>query len=242
MTMTSAAFWEMVDDTRLQTEYSVDDKVIGIRHMPVQALQTIFLQYRYFTQYYGGDLGLLIFKVRDGKFKSLIAEIAYEELGSGDPERAHTKLLDRFLMDIGVHRATLDTSLDPHNALLLEEARTLILSNPPAYAIGLRGMGGECLCQIYLTAVYKQLVNNPFIQAHKDNIDFTFWDIHTGEVDIEHRRKVRAAIDELISAEPDSVAHVAAGYIKAKHTWDSFWDNSHMLSRADRQLPLQHFA
>ncbi len=230
MQMNDAEFWEMVDDTRLQTEYNVDRQVISLQNLSLETLQNIFLQYRYFTKYYSGDLGLLIFKVPDGKFKSLMAEILYEELGNGDPTRAHTQLLDHFLLGIGVHGDRLENSLEPENALLLEEARRLMLANPPAYAIGLRGMGGECLCQIYLTAVYKSLLKNPLILELKDAIDWTFWEIHTGEVDIEHRTKVRAAINEIIGTDPDSIEYIAAGYLKAKNAWDSFWANSHRLT------------
>lgn len=234
MRMNSTEFWEMVDDTRLQTEYTVDHLVISLQSASLEALQNIFLQYRYFTKYYSGDLGLLIFKAPDGKFKSLMAEILYEELGNGDPVRAHTKLLDNFLLGIGVNGEDLENSLESENALLLEEARQLMLANPPAYAIGLRGMGGECLCQIYLTAVFKQLLKNPVILKIKNNIDWTFWEIHTGEVDIEHRQKVRAAINEIVDTDPSSVEQIAAGYTKAKHAWDSFWANSHRLTHSHK--------
>ncbi len=231
MVISSAEFWDMVDDTRLQTEYNIDEKVQSIRSADPGKLRRIFLQYRHFTKYYGSDLGLLIFKLSLGRLKSLVAEITAEELGNGDPERAHTRLLDHFLLDIGVDENELENSITPENLALLEELRSLMLSQPPSYAIGLRGMGGECLCQIYLTAVYRQLVENPYIREHRHAIDWTFWDIHVGEVDIEHRRMVRAAIDEVIRADPASIEPLAAGYLKAKHTWDSFWTNSHVPAR-----------
>ncbi len=234
MRMNNAEFWEMADDTRLQTEYTVNQHVLSLQSASLEALRYIFLQYRYFTKYYSGDLGLLIFKVPDGKFKSLMAEILYEELGNGDPARAHTKLLDHFLLDIGINNDDLENSLEPENALLLEEARQLMLKHPPPYAMGLRGMGGECLCQIYLTAVYKSLLKNPFILEIKDIIDWTFWEIHTGEVDIEHRQKVRAAINEIIGTDPGSIEYIAAGYLKAKNAWDSFWTNSHRLTTSPK--------
>ncbi len=145
-------FWKMADYDRLQHEYMVDAKVRYIGEAPLDSLQNIFLQYRYFTQYYGSDLGLLIYKVPYGKFKSLICDIANSELGSGEQGKSHLQLWDNFLVSIGVDKRRLENSINNKNRILLDELRNRMIQSPATYAIGLRGMGGECLCQVYLTA------------------------------------------------------------------------------------------
>ena len=94
-------------------------------------------------------------------------------------------------------------------------------------------MGGECLCQIYLTAMYKFITQNPYLQANQGAIDWEFWRIHIGEEDIHHRHQVRQAINEIVEQDPTCIANLAAGYQTAKSNWDSFWDNSYQLSGVD---------
>ena len=56
----------------------------------------------------------------------------------------------------------------------------------PAYGVGLRGMGGECVCQ-YLSRFYEHLMKNRYIQERKQQIDWRFWDLHVGEHNIDAR-------------------------------------------------------
>jgi hypothetical protein len=220
-------FWKMADYDRLQCEYMVDARVRYVAAAPLDALQNIFLQYRYFTQAYGSDLGLLIYKVPYGKFKSLICDIANAELGSGDPGKSHLQLWDNFLLSINVDKNRLENSINSKNRILLDTLRDRMIQSPSTYAIGLRGMGGECLCQVYLTAVYNHLRLNPYIRSNQDNIDWEFWDIHTGEVDVKHRLLVRDAINDLVAQEPTSVMALAEGYQHAKKIWEHFWENAY---------------
>lgn len=220
-------FWKIAEYEQMQAEYTVQDKVQYLKGASIEQLKSVFIQYRYFTKYYGSDLGLLIFKVPYGNFKSLISEIAAEELGNGKADLSHIRLWDNFLVSLGVDEAVLETSINPKNALLLEELRQLMQTASPAYAIGLRGMGGECLCQIYLTAVYENLKQNPLIKERKADIDWSFWDIHAGDADKEHRLLVKASISEIVESDPASINDLAAGYLRAKEIWDSFWDNAY---------------
>ena len=220
-------FWKIAEYEQMQAEYTVQDKVQYLQSASLEQLRKVFIQYRYFTKYYGSDLGLLIFKVPYGNFKSLISEIAAEELGNGKADQSHIRLWDNFLVSLGVPESELETSINLGNAALLEELRELMHTASPAYAIGLRGMGGECLCQIYLTAVYENLIQNPLIEANKANIDWSFWDIHTGEADKEHRILVKASISEIVESDPASINELVAGYLKAKEIWDSFWENAY---------------
>jgi len=237
---TISEFWKIAEYEQMQAEYTVQDKVQYLQTASLEQLKAIFIQYRYFTKYYGSDLGLLIYKVPYGNFKSLISEIAAEELGNGKAGQSHIQLWDNFLLSIGVEEEALENSINPENAELLEELRQRLHTASPAYAIGLRGMGGECLCQIYLAAVFENFKQNPEIRQRQNKIDWSFWDIHAGEADIEHRLLVKAAISEIVETDPGSVNDLAAGYLRAKEIWDLFWENAYEGGRM--HAPIQQAA
>lgn len=218
-------FWTMADETRLETEYLSDEKLHYLQGASLETLQQICLQYRYFTKEFPDNLGILVAKLPYGKLKSLMAEILAEELGEGDAARTHLKLWDDFLISIGMSEDVFEKSINPDNIALLKEIQQLNVNQSAAYAIGLCGMGGECLCQIYLSNMHKNLIKNPYIEKNKKNIDWEFWQFHVGEADIIHRQMVRQAINEMVDAEPSCVEDLASGYQKAKQNWDRFWSN-----------------
>ena len=230
------AFWNIADETRLETEYKVDKKLKFLQHASHEALQDICLQYRYFTKDFPDNLAVLLAKTPQGNFKSLIGEIISEELGEGNPACSHLRLYDNFLVSIGIPENSLEKSLYPENATLLNEIRQLTFRQSQAYGIGLVGMGGECLCQIYLSNMYDNLIKNPYIQQHKNSINWEFWNFHIGEADILHRQKVRQAINEIVQVDPSSVEDLASGYLKAKHNWDTFWANNYELAMNARAV------
>lgn len=224
--ITIADFWAMADEARLETEYRADQNLQFLSQVTPQALKEICLQYRFFTQDFPSNLGLLISKMPKGTFKTLLGEILHEELGSGHPEAAHIELYDGFLVSLGINNQALDNSIHPENAVILSEITGLVQSMPATYGVGLVGMGGECLCQIYLATMYEYLMANPYIQASKDQLNWTFWDFHVGEADIIHRQKVRQAINDLVESQPGSLPYLVNGYQTAKANWDRFWQHS----------------
>jgi hypothetical protein len=186
----------------------------------------VLVQYRVFTIYYINDLALLIHRLPFGKLRSLLAEFLNDELGNADAALAHPQLYDQFLVSIGTAPSSLEEgrAYEP-NLKLLQEISCLMATASPARGVGLRGLGGECLCQLYLEAMHSYFSKNPEIVAIKDRIDWRFWDIHTGEVDISHRLRLRAAIDEEIARSPDLEADIRLGYETSKHAWEEFWSN-----------------
>ncbi len=217
-------FWEITDTAKLEAEYDADHKLGYLETASVDVLINIFHEYRFFIKYFISDLGLLMFKAPFGKFKCMIAEIAVDELGSA-PDKTHLTLWDNFLVSMGDNPATIEESNYPENIELMEGLRTSMLEKSFFYGVGLRGMGAECLCQIYLSSAYKRLLKNPNIQAMKEQIDWTFWDIHTGEEDIEHGEMVRQAIDEMLAVDESGLKPLAEGYFRAKDNWEEFWGN-----------------
>lgn len=237
--MTLEEFWQVADDTRLETEYLTDQKLQYLQSASLDVLQQICLQYRYFVRDYPNNLSILISKADYGDFKSLMAQIMAEELGNGRFKKTHLQLWDNFLTSIGIEPQILSDSLHPENFNLLAELKQLTLDKPIGYVIGLCGMGGECLCQIYLTAMYKYITLNPYIQSNKETIDWEFWNIHIGEEDIRHRVMVKNAINEIIQAEPSHLPDLAAGYQKAKSNWDDFWGNNYKLAERVKLTAVQ---
>jgi len=217
-------FWEITDTAKLEAEYDADQKLSYLETASVDVLINIFHEYRFFIKYFISDLGLLMFKAPFGKFKCMIAEIAMDELGDA-PEKTHLTLWDNFLVSLGDNPDTLEESNYPANIELMEGLRQHMLDKSFFYGVGLRGMGAECLCQVYLSSAYKRLLKNPNIQAMKDQIDWVFWDIHTGEEDIEHGEMVRAAIDEMLAVDESGLRPLAEGYFHAKANWEEFWGN-----------------
>ncbi|MDY7226970.1 iron-containing redox enzyme family protein [Hyalangium rubrum] len=218
-------FWRMADNARNQTEYLADSKLQYLQYAPLDVLKRIFVQYRYFTIFYISDLALLVYRLPFGKLRSLLADFLNDELGNGNHDQAHQQIYDDFLVSLGIPQEELQANANRTNLQILREISDLVMTEYPWYAVGLRGMGGECLCQVYLAAMHAHFTKNPAIQAMKDRLDWKFWDIHTGEVDIEHRELMRAALMEAVDEDPAVLEDLVGGYRKSKGVFDQFWDN-----------------
>ena len=80
---------------------------------------------------------------------------------------------------------------------------------------------------------------NPSIQAIKERVAWTFWDIHTGAVDIAHREKLKQAIGEFVRKRPGELCELVNGYKDAKWLFDRFWENIYAEHFSDaRPIPL----
>ena len=223
------AFWARAALSKLEAKFAVAREMDALPHLSIQALRAIALQYRYFTQAFVTDLAFLVARCPEGRLRSLLGQLVDEELGRGDPEQAHLRLYDRFLDSIGAiepgaSAGELSTRVHPRVRELLAGLRDRTLHSSTFYAIGMRGMGGECVCGVYFSVMYVHLRKHPFIIENESNIDWRFWDIHAGHADAEHNQLVRAAVAELLHGEhPDAVNEVAAGFDYGTATWDGFW-------------------
>ncbi|WP_428267389.1 iron-containing redox enzyme family protein [Haliangium sp.] len=218
-------FWRLADTAKTQTEYLANERLHRLADAPFDVLQKILIQYRYFTIFYITDLALLVAKLPFGELRSLLADFLNDELGNGDHDAAHERLYDNFLMSLGLDAQELDRDPNRANLRLLDTLQQRVTSEGPAYAVGLRGMGGECLCQIYLAAMHEHFSKNPAIRERAKDLDWVFWDIHTGEVDIAHREKLKAALHEYVLENPDELPELVRGYVDAKSIFEQFWEN-----------------
>jgi len=217
-------FWRFADEAKDATRALAARKMAVLPRLPVDALRVVCTQYRFFTIDYIRDLALLIARLPFGGLRSLLSAILAEELGEGDARRAHPIVYDRFLASIGVAREQRERPL-PANRAILDELSAELLARGPAFGIGLRGMGGECLCQTYLTVLHEHLLEHPYIQARTDAIDWEFWTIHTGEVDIVHGELTRRAVDDYLVEQPDALPELAQGYERSIGAWNLFWQH-----------------
>lgn len=227
---TIESFWKMADTERMVAEYQVDQDLEFLSTASPEQLRRIFVQYRFFTLYYITDLALLVSRLPFGSLRSSLGLFLAEELGNGDPKDSHPRLYDDFLKTMGVPEELFQTP-DPRNKATLDQIQKEVMNESCAYAIGLRGMGGECLCQIYLSVMFNRFTMNPYFQEHKDKLALKFWDIHTGDEDIHHREQTRKAIDEYLRKNPESIQDLAAGYYRSKTAWDVFWKNIFLEAR-----------
>ncbi|HEX7836506.1 MAG TPA: iron-containing redox enzyme family protein [Kofleriaceae bacterium] len=222
------AFWARAELSKLEARFAVAREMDVLPRLPIDALRDIVLQYRYFTQAFVTDLAVLVVRCPEGRLRSLLGQLVDEELGCGDPEAAHLRLYDRFLESIGAVEGAgagdLRARVHPRVPELLAELRDRTVHRSVFYALGLRGLGGECVCGVYFSVMHVHLRRHPFIVENESSIDWRFWDIHAGHADLEHNKLVRAAVAELLDGEhPDAVNEVAAGYDHGTATWDEFW-------------------
>jgi hypothetical protein len=223
------AFWARAELSKLEARFAISREMDELPRLSIQALRAITLQYRYFTQLFVTDLARLVVRCPEGRMRSLLGQLVNEELGCGDPEQAHLRLYDRFLQSIGaIEQGTTADQLreraHPKVRELLAELSRRTTNRSTFYAIGMRGMGGECVCGVYFSVMHTHLRKHPFIVEHDSRIDWTFWDIHAGHADVEHNQLVRAAVAELLDGEhPEAVAEVAAGFDYGTAAWDEFW-------------------
>ena len=226
--VSAADFWTFADGVQDETLTEARRIFSYLAVADRDTLQRILLQYRFFTVYYIPDLAFIIARLQDGAMRSFLADILNDELGNGDPEKAHPNLYDRFLETIGVDLESIDSLALESNIRLLDDARQRLVSDvySTEYAIGLRGMGGECVCQVYIAELFECLSKNKFIKDNKAAIDWTFWDLHVGEHDIEHREETRRLIDqEIVRKGGKGLERLGAGYDFSISSWNRFWTN-----------------
>jgi extradiol dioxygenase family protein len=234
-------FWALADKLQEQTVEHAKDMFYFVETASPKQLFSLLVQYRFFTVYYISDIALLVARLHPGKMRSFLAEILFDELGNGDSTQAHPQLYDNFLDSLAIDHGPFEEMALADNVGLLERARSSLVepSIGAAYGIGLRGMGGECVCQIYLARLYEHLILNPYIRARADKIDWKFWELHVGEHDIAHRETLRKLItDEVEVMNSGAVTALEAGYRDSMNGWSAFWKNIHEEATRPDGLPL----
>ncbi len=226
-----ALFWQNVDQAQDDTVKKAVDLFKLVETATPEQLFFILNQYRYFTVYYISDIAILVSRLNEGKMRSFLADILYDELGCGNHLLAHPYLYDAFLKSLDIPHHGIDNFALKENIQLLNNARNKLIDpkNSAVYGLGLRGMGGECVCQIYLTHLYEHVIKNKYIQERKHQIDWRFWELHIGEHDIAHRENLRKLIGEsIVGMHANSVKDLQTGYNDSMSAWADFWTHIQM--------------
>lgn len=223
------AFWSRAAASKRDAATALRREMAVVGQLPLEAVRAIALQYRYFARAFTTDLALLVARCPDSRFRSLLGQLVAEELGQGDPEVAHARLYDCFLESIGAiaPRASLEelgAAAHPTVATLLAQLNERTAHRSPLYAVGMRGLGGECVCGVHLSTLHDQLRGHPELRERAD-IDWRFWDVRRCHVDLEHGARVRDAIAELLATlgNAEAVGELAAGHDFGAAMWTALW-------------------
>lgn len=220
-TITRQDFWTIIDQDKMIKDLSNDEKINIFKHLDLETLARILHQYRFIVDHHANHLAILISLMSQSPVKSFFGEILYEEIGNGEFEKSHLRLFDNFLQSLPKYNS--NQQINPQVEKLLEDYHSHIFSHNLNYGIGLAGLGTECICQMYLTALFEQLKQNPKIKAIDNKIDWEFWLIHVGEVDINHRTKMRNMISKLVENKENDSKDIVQGYFKSVRFWDELF-------------------
>lgn len=220
-TITDNNFWRIIDEDKMMKDLSNDEKINTFKHLDLETLGQILHQYRFIVDSHANHLAILISLMTQSPLKSFFGEILYEETGNGKFEKSHLKLFDNFLQSLPYYN--FKQQIDPRIEKLLEDYHSHLFHNSINYGIGLGGLGTECICQMYLTALFKQLKQNPKIKAIDNEIDWEFWLIHVGDVDINHRIKMRQMISKFVDNKENDSQDILQGYFKSVKFWDELF-------------------
>lgn len=216
--------FDFFNEENLKRRYAIDPLLSSLAHLPVENVRQILFHYRFFTHHYISDLALLISKMPFGRLRTLLAEFLSAELGGQDEKASHPALYDSFLIDLGCN----EQSLNKRNNWVcepLEQISHRVLHENWAVGVGLRGLGGECLCQVYLETAYGFLSQNP--QIDLTQMDCRFWEIHAGKIDTDHRIATLDALQETVLQDSRLLKPITDAYLTANIAWEDFWQRSY---------------
>ena len=217
----SDSFWAAVAAQRRRSAQQADERFRALSDCAEETLRDVWRQYRRFTQCYIDDLAVLVSRTPSGALRTLLGEILFDELGRGDAANDHVTLYDRFLHTAGAGAVT---DVPEATARVLAGLRHATSSRPIEFAIGVRGLGGECECSMYLATMHRHFRAHPAVRERERAIDWTFWDVHLGELDSEHLRRLHASVAQIVDLSPEGSRLIAQGFEYAHSCWTLFWD------------------
>ncbi|MDJ0510798.1 MAG: iron-containing redox enzyme family protein [Crocosphaera sp.] len=220
--MNISGFYDLVSTEKLQKIVSSDPNFQLISKLDLLSLQKILYQYRFIVQDHAKHLEIIVSRLPSGEIKELLEEIYLEEIGNHDFQKSHFYLYNSFLKSLGC--TDFSCSVFSHLSYNLVQYDKAIQNNSISYAVGLGGMGTECICQFYLTELNRQLRANPAIRKIQDHVDWEFMDLHVGDVDISHRIRIRKTIIQfLVDQGGNSLYEISEGYKFSLSFWSQLF-------------------
>ncbi|MGD1712297.1 iron-containing redox enzyme family protein [Dapis sp. BLCC M172] len=221
-----SSFWQAIDTSKFSGNPAEDSRLQSLRNISIPELVKVLEQYSYVTKIHVQSLNYVCNVVSPGKLKVLLDEIHFEEAGDGNPEDSHYNLLKLFLFGLNEQfgGTMLTNKINPQVDALIAKYDADLKSHPAHVAIGMAGMGTECICGPILEEIWAQ------VQARKDledilpQLNLEFWDIHTGEIDHSHALRMRNAIDGEVGESEESAEQILQGYELSVKFWDDLLD------------------
>ncbi len=236
-------FWDQTDEATVAEEIYAQDSLRRLADCCKEEMLLLFRHYRLFTIRHIDDLCWVLARLPFSEFKAFVSKVLFEEFGMETEQgylNNHVHLLDAFMVSLGADQSFCE---DPElelksNMDLLDELTCRVKENSIAYAIGLRGMGTECLCRVYLTTIFNITEKNPYFIKNKPHLDLRFEQLHLGSVEAEHRIQMRERIADIIRKEPSLLPELKAGYEYARCSFHKFFEN--IYSQIDKELFPNH--
>ena len=216
------SFWQAIDTSKFSGNPALDPRLQSLRNISLPKLVKVLEQYSYVTRIHAKSLNYVCNVINPGKLKVLLDEIFFEETGDGNPDDSHYNLLKKFLFGLNESfgGTMLTNTINPRVEALIAKYDRDLKSHPAHVAIGMAGMGTECICGPILEEIWAQIQGRKDLEDVLPQLNLEFWHIHTGEIDHSHALRMRNAIDGEVRDSEESAAQILQGYQLSVNFWD----------------------
>ncbi len=219
--------WDLVEQEKKNAKTVAIQSLECIESLSGEDLGNVFIHYEHFLSSYPKNLAFLISNLPSGLLQTSLSSILSDELGNGNLKNNHRNLLKDFTKNfIGENyqaffeKASSPSSLGVSLSTFLEnQTRTRTTS----FGVGMIGMGGECVCELYLGQFYQQFTRNLAFIDKKPVVDMKFWEIHLNKEEAEHEDIVVRGVNDYLSNNPQYISEVAQGFLCNAMVWKDFW-------------------
>ncbi|MGD1804135.1 iron-containing redox enzyme family protein [Dapis sp. BLCC M126] len=220
------SFWQAIDTSKFSGNPAEDTRLQSLRNISIPQLIKVLEQYSYVTKIHAISLNYVCNVIQAGKLKVLLDEIHFEETGDGNPDDSHYNLLKLFLLGLNESfgATMLTNTINPRVDALIKNYENDLRSYPAHVAIGMAGMGTECICGPILEEIWAQVQSRKDLEDVLPQLKLEFWGIHTGEIDHSHAVRMRNAIDGAVGESEESAAQILTGYHLSVKFWDDLLD------------------
>ncbi len=215
-------FWQAIDTSKFSGNPAEDPRLQSLQNISLPELIKVLEQYSYVTKIHAQSLNYVCNVIRPGKLKVLLDEIHFEETGNGNPDDSHYNLLKKFLF--GLNKSfggtMLTNRINPLVNALIKNYENDLKSHLAHVAIGMAGMGTECICGPILEEIWAQIQGRKDLEYVLPQLNLEFWHIHTGEIDHSHAVRMRNAINGEVEDSEEFAEQILQGYQLSVNFWD----------------------
>jgi len=188
------------------------------------SLGNILLEYRYLVHRFTPWLGLLISKTKYEKVRHLLLPNFIEESGDLNDNISHLQMLDNFILSSGIKNPDLYIPLK--STVVIEKWFYDLFDSGKTYeGLCVIGPSTEEISEQFL----KPLLHSVRLLFSEKEIDYTYFDAHLSEMEVEHARCIEEAIRYMENIDKQlksgKTHWVNEGLKKHIEFWNSMKDN-----------------